>query len=262
VYTSISEDTLVKMCTVLPIIFTFNLNNINIAGLIYKGPLSQVQLTVINFCFHKSLLTSLSKFYNNNCCKFEGEVEEEIEQNGTDRKNCWQKIVLASHQYGRSRPQVAIWFFEKTFWMVIYTAGGISTVIYCYGLIQQYIQGNTRFNVAILFNKSIILPDARLCFDLSYGPLFYVQNSKDFEKNMLLSKEMEAYFIKETAIDNRETFLDLNRKWPESLVFASYMYVRFLTEYELNFGQLSIYDGSQFMNDDYNCTPGYYCRFN
>jgi hypothetical protein len=184
-------------------------------------------------------------------------VEEEIEQNDTDQKNCWQTIMQASHEYGRSRPQVAIWYFEKFFWIVIYTAGGISTAIFCYRLIQQYNLGQTQFNVAILFNKSIILPDARLCFSLDRGPFLNTWNSKDWGANMLLTNELETYFEETRAVSNRETFLNRNQKWPESLVYASYMYVTILTDYEINIGGIFARDFLQLNIEDWNCTCPY-----
>jgi hypothetical protein len=184
---------------------------------------------------------------------------DEMEENWeAEQETCWQNIIHTSREYGSSRSLIAIWYFEKLFWTVVYTAGSVSTAIYCWGLIQQYISDQTQFNVAILFNKSIILPDAQLCFDLTNGPIYYSPNSKDVGRKMVLTNELENYFINQTTtVGNRENFLDRNQNWPESLVFVSYLYISILTNYEIsNFEdtQFGIYD--TFFQFEYQTSSG------
>jgi hypothetical protein len=166
------------------------------------------------------------------------EVEEEIDENNADQKRCLQNIIQASHEYGRRRSLVATWFFEKLFWIVIYAAGGIWTAIYCWGLIQQYNSDQTQFNVAILYNKSLTLPDARLCLDISDGPIYYSPNATDVGKKMVLTNKLENYFHQTTAIGNRETFLDPKQHWTEPLLFVTYLYVAMMTYHEIGSGDI------------------------
>jgi hypothetical protein len=141
--------------------------------------------------------------------------------------------------------------------MIIYTAGGVSTAIYCKGLLDQYNSKITQYNVNILFNTSINLPDARLCFDLSNGPLFYYTNSSDIEKEMVLTNQLEIYFNK-TA--NRKVFLD--QPWPKVMSFTAFLYASRLTAYETylynGVAQYldNIYDDSTFI---YPIDPGNDC---
>jgi hypothetical protein len=150
-----------------------------------------------------------------------------------------------SKEYGTSRPIRALWFFEKLFWAVIYTVGGVATAIYCWILIQQYSAGETQYNVALLVNKSISLPDGRLCLDHENAPVYYAQNPSDVGVKMVLTNALEHYFNSTTAIATREAFLDPKQNWNESLTFAASMYVSMLMNYEI--GQnINILDVSQF----------------
>jgi hypothetical protein len=113
--------------------------------------------------------------------------------------------------------------------MAIYVVGGISTAIFCWSLIEQYSLDKTQFNVAVLFNKSIILPDAKLCFDIS-NRIPYAPNATQIGKEMFLSMELKYIFDKQTS---RETFLDPKQNWSESLLFITCQYISMMTQYEI-----------------------------
>ena len=119
------------------------------------------------------------------------------------------------------------------FWTVIYVAGGVTTAFYCWNLIEQYTLDQTKYNVDVLFNNSITLPNGRLCFELfDVGPLQYDPNPNDIGKKMVLTLELQKIFEESTGIASREEFLDQKQNWPQPLTFAGYLYVNFMTSYE------------------------------
>jgi hypothetical protein len=204
-----------------------------------------IRINMISFTF----LHCLFQMWIIVIVNFEGGTEEELENSETQGKSRWGKLLQFSKKYGTSRPLIATWYFEKLFWTVIYTTGYVFTAINCWGLIQQYTSDITQYNVNLLFNKSINLPDACLCFYNPYfRPLYYSSNLNNVDVKLVLTQDLENYFNQTTAIRSREEFFDQTTTWPESLKFAAFLYISMMTSYEMNSAHdISISDDKFFL---------------